>query len=72
MKTNNGKYHNTEKGQDILEWIIKYYSNEGDTVLDPTMGSGSTGVACQTLGRNFIGIEKDQDIYKIAEKRLNI
>lgn len=72
MKSPNGKHHNTEKGQDILEWIIKYYSNEGDTVLDPTMGSGSTGVACQTLGRNFIGIEKDNDIYKTAEKRLNI
>jgi len=61
--------HPTEKSQDILEWLIKIYTNEGDLVLDPTMGSGSTGVACQTLNRKFIGIEKDQKYYNIAKFR---
>lgn len=64
-------YHPTEKTQDILEWILKYYSNEGDTCLDPTMGSGSTGVACNSLNRNFIGIEKDINYYNIAKSRLS-
>ena len=55
MDNNKAKrFHPTEKSQDILEWIIKYYTNEGDTVLDPTMGSGSTGVACVSLNRKFI------------------
>ena len=62
--------HPTEKTTDILEWILKYYSNEGDTCLDPTMGSGSTGVACKNLGRKFIGIELDQGYYDIAVKRI--
>ena len=66
------KNHPTEKTQDILEWIIKYYTNEGDTILDPTMGSGSTGVACKTLNRNFIGIEMDEKYYEVAKKRLNL
>ena len=63
--------HPTEKSQDVLEWIIKYYTNEGDTILDPTMGSGSTGVACKTLHRNFIGIELDNEYFDVAEKRIN-
>ena len=63
--------HITQKPQGILEWIIKYYTNEGDTVLDPTSGSGSTGVACKTLNRNFIGIEMDEKYYEIAKKRIN-
>lgn len=62
--------HQTEKPQDILEFFLKYYSDEGDTVLDPTMGSGSTGVACKKLGRNFIGFEMDPKIFKVAEERL--
>ncbi len=68
----NGKKtnHPTEKTQDILEWIIKYYSNEGDCVLDPTMGSGSTGVACKTLNRNFIGIELDDKYFEVASSRI--
>jgi len=65
-----GKNHPTEKSQDILEWIIKYYTYEGDTILDPTMGSGSTGVAAKTLNRKFIGIEMDEKYYEIAKKRL--
>ena len=64
-------YHPTEKSIDILEWIIKYYTNEGDTVLDPTMGCGSTGVACDNLNRKFIGIEKDKKFYDIAVSRIN-
>jgi DNA modification methylase len=55
----------------LCEWLIKTYSNEGETVLDFTMGSGSTGVACQNTGREFIGIEMDEEIFKIAEERLN-
>lgn len=71
--TNNMKkrYHATEKPVDLLEWIIRYYSNEGDTILDPTMGSGSTGVACKNLKRNFIGIEMDKTIYDVAVSRMN-
>ena len=65
------KYHKTQKAQDVLEWIIKYYTNENDCVLDPTMGSGSTGVACKNLNRNFIGIEMDGEYFKIAQERLN-
>ena len=68
--SNHHRNHPTEKSQDILEWIIKYYTNEGNTVLDPTMGSGSVGVACKTLNRKFIGIEKDEKYYEIAKKRI--
>ena len=53
-----------------MEWVLKYYSKEGDVVLDPTMGSGSTGVACMGMKRHFIGIEMDEEIYKVAEERL--
>ena len=63
------RHHQTEKPQDILEFFLKYWSNEGDTILDPTMGSGSTGVACNKLNRKFIGIELDENIFKVAEKR---
>lgn len=63
--------HSTEKPVELLKWIIKYYSKKDDTILDPTMGSGSTGVACQELERNFIGIEMNKDIFEIAEKRIN-
>jgi len=64
------RHHQTEKPQDILEFFIKYWSDPGQTILDPTMGSGSTGVACKTLKRNFIGFEKDEKIYKVAEERI--
>ena len=63
------RHHQTEKPQDILEFFLKYWSNEGDTILDPTMGTGSTGVACNKLNRKFIGIELDENIFKVAEKR---
>ena len=54
-----------------MEYLIKTYSNEGDVVLDNTMGSGTTGVACMNTGRNFIGIEKEENYYKIAEQRIS-
>ena len=66
----NGKVHPTQKPVELLEWLIKTYSNEGDLVLDNCMGSGSTGVACKNLSRSFIGIEKDQKYFEIAEGRL--
>ena len=71
IKSTRGK-HSTEKPVQLMEWIFKYYSKEGDTILDPTAGSGSTGVACKNMNRNFIGIEMDEDIFDSAKKRLNI
>ncbi len=70
IKSTKGK-HSTEKPVALMEWILKYYSKEGDTILDPTMGSGSTGVACKNMKRNFIGIEMDDEIYDVAYKRIN-
>lgn len=68
----NKKYkHNTQKPVALLEWIIRYYSRPNDTVLDPTAGSGSTGIACHNLGRKFIGIERDTEIYATAVARIN-
>ena len=63
--------HPTQKPVALLEYLIKTYTLEGETVLDFTMGSGSTGVACKNLNRNFIGIEKDNQYFKIAKKRIN-
>jgi len=62
--------HSTEKPVALMEWILKYYSKEGDVVLDPTMGSGSSGVACKNMNRNFIGIELDNEIYEVAVNRI--
>lgn len=62
--------HPTQKPVALLEYLIKTYTNEGDTVLDNCMGSGSTGVACANTGRNFIGIESDENYYKVAQKRV--
>lgn len=62
--------HPTEKSIECLEWLIKTYTNVGDLVLDNCMGSGSTGVACANTNRNFIGIELDENYFKIAEKRI--
>ena len=56
--------------KDFTEYLIKTYSNEGDTVLDFTMGSGSTGVACINTGRNFIGVEKDDKYFDVATQRI--
>jgi site-specific DNA-methyltransferase (adenine-specific) len=65
-----GKVHPTQKPIDLLEYLIKTYSNEGDTILDNTMGSGSTGVACVNTNRSFIGIELNEQYFKIAEERI--
>ena len=71
IKSTRGK-HSTEKPVALMEWVLKYYSKEGDVILDPTMGSGSTGVACKNMNRNFIGIEKDPEIYEVAVNRCEI
>ena len=63
--------HGTQKPVALLEYLIKTYTNEGDTVLDPTMGSGSVGVACRNLGRKFIGIEKEPKYFEIANQRIS-
>ena len=62
--------HPTQKPVALMEYLIKTYTNEGETVLDNTMGSGTTGVACGSIGRRFIGIERDENYFKIAEKRV--
>jgi site-specific DNA-methyltransferase (adenine-specific) len=66
-----GKVHPTQKPLPLMEWLIKTYTNENETVLDFTMGSGTTMLACKNLNRNGIGIEKDEDYFKIAEERIN-
>ena len=66
------RFHPTQKPVDLLEWLIKTYTNEGETVLDNCMSSGSTGVACVNTNRNFIGIELDETYFKIAEKRISV
>ena len=63
-------YHPTQKPVALLEYLIKTYTLECETVLDFTMGSGSTGVACKNLNRNFIGIEQDEKYFKIAKDRM--
>jgi DNA modification methylase len=70
-KIRNGSVHPTQKPVALLEYLIKTYTNQNDTVLDFTMGSGSTGVACKNTNRNFIGIEMDKNYFDIAEKRIN-
>lgn len=63
--------HPTQKPTALMEYLIRTYTNEGMTVLDNTMGSGTTGVACVRSNRNFIGIERDPEYFKIAERRIN-
>lgn len=63
--------HPTQKPVDLMEYLIKTYTNENETVLDFTMGSGSTGVAAKNLNRNFIGIENDANYFEIAKDRIN-
>lgn len=63
--------HPTQKPVPLLEYLIKTYTDENETVLDFTMGSGSTGVACVNTNRRFIGIELDPEYFKIAEERIN-
>lgn len=65
-----GFLHPTQKPVALIEYLIKTYTNEGDTVLDNCMGSGTTGVACKNLGRDFIGIELDEEYFETAKARI--
>lgn len=67
---NSPSLHPTQKPLALMEWLVKTYSEEGATVLDPFMGSGSTGVACLQNGRRFIGIEQDEAYFQVARERL--
>lgn len=67
----NPRLHPTQKPVDLIKYLVKTYTKENETVLDFTMGSGTTGVACKLLNRNFIGIELDENYFKIAEERIN-
>lgn len=62
--------HPTQKPIELYEYLVKTYTNENDLILDPTMGSGTTGVACKNLNRKFIGIENDEKYYIIAKERI--
>ena len=70
-KRDRNNYHPTQKPVLLLEDLIKTFSNEGDLVADLTMGSGSTMVACENTNRNGIGIEMNDEYFKIAEQRIN-
>ncbi len=70
-KRDRDNFHPTQKPVLLLEDLIKTFSNENDLVVDLTMGSGSTGLACRNTNRSFIGIEKDENYFKIAEQRIN-
>lgn len=67
---NYNSIHKTQKPVQLLEYLIRTYTNEGETVLDNCMGSGSTGVACVNTNRNFIGIELDENYFQIAKNRI--
>jgi site-specific DNA-methyltransferase (adenine-specific) len=69
--TLDGNFHPTQKPVELMEYLIKTYSNEGDTVLDNCMGSGTTGVACKKTNRNFIGIEIDSVFFEYSKKRID-
>ena len=64
------KFHPTTKPIELMKWCVENYTNPNDTIFDPFMGSGTTGVACAQTGRNFIGCEIDPDYFAIAEKRI--
>jgi len=70
FKYDKDKLHPTQKPVALMEYLIKTYTNEGDLVLDNCMGSGTTGVACKNLNREFIGIELDEKYFKIAKQRI--
>jgi len=70
FKRDKNKIHPTQKPIELMQYLIKTYTNENETVLDFTMGSGSTGVACVNTNRNFIGIEQDDKYFEIAEQRI--
>jgi DNA modification methylase len=64
------RYHPTQKNLKMIEYLIKIHTNENDVVLDPFMGSGTTGVACMNLNRRFMGIELDESYFNIAKNRI--
>jgi site-specific DNA-methyltransferase (adenine-specific) len=70
FKRDKNKIHPTQKPVALMEYLVKTYTNQGDTVLDNCMGSGTTGVACKNLGRYFIGIEQDAKYFEIAKSRI--
>jgi site-specific DNA-methyltransferase (adenine-specific) len=70
-ETNKGKFHPTQKPISLMEYLINTYTDEGNLVLDPFMGCGTTGVACKNLNRNFIGIELNKEYYDVADNRIN-
>jgi len=70
LTNQNGRLHPTQKPVALLEYLVRTYTNPGDTVMDNTMGSGTTGVACVRTGRNFIGCELDETYFKIAQRRI--
>ena len=62
--------HPTQKALEVMKWCIELFSKPGDTILDPFMGRGTTGVACTMLGRHFIGIERDPEYWQMAKRRI--
>jgi site-specific DNA-methyltransferase (adenine-specific) len=72
MNRDKTKNHPTQKPVALFEYLIKTYTNEGDLVLDNCMGSGTTGVACKNLNRDFIGIELDEQYFNIAKERIGL
>jgi len=68
-KSSHKTIHRTQKPVELLEWLIKTYSNEGDTVIDFTMGSGTCGIACMNTNRKFIGVEMDEEIFELSKNR---
>jgi len=70
-ESNRGKIHPTQKPISLMEYLIKTFSKEGDTVLDPCFGSNSTGCAARNTNRNYIGIEKDEEYFKVGSLRIN-
>ena len=67
---NEKRLHPTQKPVSVMRKILEIFTREGDTILDPYMGSGTTGIACKNLKRNFIGIELDPTYFEIAKKRI--
>ena len=70
--TQNSSFHPTQKPVALCEYLIRTYTNEGETVLDNTMGSGTTGVACVNTGRHFIGIEQEEKYFLVAQERISL
>ena len=69
-RMNEKRVHPTQKPLPLMEWVIQNYTKEGDTILDPFMGSGTTGVACVNFNRDFIGVEKENQFFNIAKNRI--